>query len=343
MQLVTLSNRPAVVAETVDHLRHFLPWLDRVVVVAPRRAHDEMAAALDGHDVALLGDEDLAAAGGVDLGSLDHMERNYTLRGALAGQPSIDEVFLMADDDHRPLKAVDESFFRDGDRHRGYFFYDLVEWPGTSTPFDIGQHQAGELLRYLGYDHLAYGSHMPQLIRKEHLAEAWEVAARLTPSRSICEWSLYFNVSRARHPEAYCEPAPFRTMCWPQYANEWPWWVAPPEYVFENFYPELYAPGHLFDGLPTALDPGRVERDAVEKIMRWSALGRRTAQLDFTGGVADPWTKGSPVRRGAFGILRRLRQAYGYVAGGDRARLTELTGTVRRLEDEVRRLRDTGR
>src|SRR5262249_47219100 len=147
MQLVTLSNRPTVVAETVAHLRHFLPWLDRVVVVAPASSHAEVEAAFgSGSAGELLAREELrgAAAGP------DPMERNFTLRGGLGPHPSIDDVFLMADDDHRPLKPVDESFFRDGDRHRGYFFYDLDEWPGRSTPFDDGQHHVRELLGYLG-------------------------------------------------------------------------------------------------------------------------------------------------------------------------------------------------
>jgi hypothetical protein len=336
MQLVILSNRPAVVAETTAHLRHFLPWLDRVAIVAPAATHAALEAAfVAGAGVELIADEEL----GGGLAGLDHMERNFTLRGGLAHHPSIDDVFLMADDDHRPLKPVDESFFRDGDRHRGYFFYDLDEWPGRSTPFDDGQHQVRELLGYLGYEHLAYASHMPQIIRKDVLAETWALAARLTDSRSLCEWALYFNAGRGLHPELFCDPEPFRTMCWPQYANEWPWWVRPPEYVFENFYPELYEPRHLFAGLPTELDPSRVERDAVEKILRWSEMGRRTAHLDFPDDIANPWTKDSTLRKGAFGMLRRFRQAYDYVSREDRARITELNGTVTRLEDEVRRLR----
>src|SRR5689334_13090858 len=111
MQLVILSNRPTIVAETTSHLRHFMPWLDRVVVVAPAATHTAVEAAFGpGSDLELIADEEL---GGGQTG-LDHMERNFTLRGGLAGHPSIDDVFLMADDDHRPLKPVDESFFRDG-------------------------------------------------------------------------------------------------------------------------------------------------------------------------------------------------------------------------------------
>src|SRR6187431_800291 len=110
MQLVILSNRPTVVAETTAHLRHFLPWLDQVVIVAPSATHAAVETAFGpGSRVELIADEEL---GGADAG-LDHMERNFTLRGGLAHHPSIQDVFLMADDDHRPLKPVEESFFRD--------------------------------------------------------------------------------------------------------------------------------------------------------------------------------------------------------------------------------------
>ena len=102
---------------------------------------------------------------------------------------------------------------------------------------------------------------------------------------------------------------------------------------------ELYEAGRLLDGLPTALDPERAERASVEKIQLWSTLGRRIADLDFPDDVANPWTQDSRARRGAFKILRRMRQAYGYLSMEDSARLTELSGSVRRLEDEIRRLR----
>jgi hypothetical protein len=115
--------------------------------------------------------------------------------------------------------------------------------------------------------------------------------------------------------------------------------VRPSEYVFENHHPELYRPGHLFEGLPTRLDPDRVERDNVEKIFRWSALGRRVTSLDVPSDVANPWTKGSSGRRAAFGMLRRARQAYDYISMEDRARMTELSGAVARLAEELRRRR----
>jgi hypothetical protein len=107
--------------------------------------------------------------------------------------------------------------------------------------------------------------------------------------------------------------------------------------VFENFYPQLYEPGHLFAGLPTALDPDGAERTNVEKSLRWSRFGRRSARLEFPDGVANPWTAGSPLRKAGFGVLRRLQHAFDYVALDQRTRTTELQGRVARLEEDLRR------
>jgi hypothetical protein len=63
------------------------------------------------------------------------------------------------------------------------------------------------------------------------------------------------------------------------------------------------------------------------------------AHLDVPTDVANPWTKGSTTRRAAFGMLRRARQAYDYVSMEDHARITELSGAVARLHDELRRSR----
>ena len=73
--------------------------------------------------------------------------------------------------------------------------------------------------------------------------------------------------------------------------------------------------------------------------LRWQGLP--LAFITFGLAVLAPpiALKLEPVTKGAFGMLRRFRQAYDYVSREDRARITELNGTVARLEDEVRRLR----
>ena len=57
MQLVTLSTRPAVLAETWTHVHHFMPWIDELVVVAPERLRDGFR--VDGAPLTVLSDEEV--------------------------------------------------------------------------------------------------------------------------------------------------------------------------------------------------------------------------------------------------------------------------------------------
>jgi hypothetical protein len=304
MQIAVISIRPDVFAETVAHVHHFMPWVDHWLVVTPERLVPDFER-LDGVDT-VLSDEEVTGLTFDQLQALDHASRNDLLRGRLMARDEVDDELLVSDDDYRPLKPVELDTFTVDGRIRCHYFYDLDAWPGLDTPYDDGLHNARELASYLGIGRLAYSSH----------------------------------IARDRHPDDYADPEPFRTLCWPQYPNEWQWWVRPYEYVFENFYPGLYLPGHLFDGIPTVIDPTHAERHSLEKIVRWASFDRHAARLEFPDDVVNPWTDGSPVRKVSFGVLRRLQQAYRYVSLDERRQITELQGTVARLEEELHRRGD---
>jgi len=311
MQIVYLSNRPLVLRETWQHVRHFMPWVDRAIVVAPRAAHHQFDL---GDGVELVADEDLASADGPSLASLDHVRRNVTLRRAVIAGGLVDDVFLLSDDDYRPIRPIDEVFFTSGGRDTGYYSYELAQWPGFETDFDQAQHVTHDALAYLGLPHLAYGAHMPQIMRRDLWEEAFELFGTVSDDTMVDEWSLYFNVSQRAHPERFDEPRPFETMCWPQFGAEWPWWVRPARWSFENFYPDMYEPGHLFDGLPSRLDADRATKVNFDKITRWTNFARAAERLDFPADVENPWIKGSPLRRAYFAALRPARKTFRYIA-----------------------------
>ena len=343
MQIVYLSDRPEVLAETWAHVRHFMPWADRCVVSMPAAkvgAASANAGTGAGADVVVVSDEDVTGLTHAELSALDHVRRNVTIRRALIERTDlVDDAFILSDDDYRPIRPVDRSFFGDEAGDIGYFSYDLAAWPGDSTDFDEAQHVTHQAMAYWAFPHLSYGAHMPQIMRKDLWTEAFARFDRLTDDPMVCEWTLYFNVGLATASDRFADPQPFQTLCWPQYANEWPWWVRPESFAFENFYPELYSEGHLFAGLPTSIDPETAERTNFEKLLRWSRFGQRSAALDFPDDIANPWTKDSSVRKATFGALRRLRKAYDYLSLEDRSAMVELSGTVARLEHELR-LRD---
>ncbi|MFN8051436.1 MAG: hypothetical protein U0Q22_08375 [Acidimicrobiales bacterium] len=314
MQIVYISNRPQVMRETWQHVRFFMPWVDRAVIVAPSGSHAAFGAWVADEDITIVSDEEISGLDPAALQRLDHVRRNVTLRRSLIAAGRTDDVFLLSDDDYRPMRDVPETFFTDGTRDIGYYSYELAEWPGHETDFDRAQHVTHDALAFLGLPHLAYGAHMPQIMRRDLWTEAFEQFEKVSTDSMVCEWALYFNVAQHLHPERFQEPRPFETMCWPQYGAEWPWWVRPSRWTFENFYDDLYLPNHLFDGLPTALDPANVTRTNFEKISRWTEFARAAERLEFPAGVYNPWTKDSALRKLYFRAMRPARKAYHHLS-----------------------------
>jgi hypothetical protein len=335
MQIVYLSNRPAVFAETWAHVRNFMPWIDEAIVVAPPSLHAQfnlntLESDPSGHEgrVTLVDELALTSMSSEQLLALDHVRRNVTLRRALLRTDLVNDVFILSDDDYRPIKPIPESFFTEGGRDVGYYFHDLPSWPGFSTPFDEAQHVTNDVLGSLGAPRKAYGSHMPQIMRRAFWDEAFAVLDELRPDPMICEWALYFNIAQWRHPDAFHPPRPFQTMCWPPRLHEWQLRVRPPVYSFENFYPELYEDGNLFQGLPTGVDAADAPRNSVEKLVRWSEMGRRAGRVSFDPAVYNPWTKHSAARRVVFRLLSALRKAYGYVSIDEREAIAQIHGRL---------------
>lgn len=327
MQIFYLSNRPQVFAQTWAYVSWFMPWVSEAVVVAPAATH---ASFPEDERITLIDEAELMGRSSTAIGEINHTERNTLLRRAAVDAHVVAETFLLSDDDYRPIKPIEESFFQGSDGDIAYYFHDLPSWPGVSTPFDQGQHVASEVLGYLGAPRRAYASHMPQLMRRDIWKEAYEHYDTLRDDSWVCEWSLYFNIGMWLHPERFAEPKPYETMCWPPRLHEFAMWVRPPAYSFENFYPELYEEGNLFSGIDPDLDTENVARRSVEKLLRWSDLGRRAERLDFDPAVFDPWTKQHPGRTLLFKALRQVRWAQGHLSIGDRQRLAQLAA---RLDD----------
>jgi len=334
MQIVYISKRPEVFAETLDHVTHHMPWVDDVVVVAPERSLDRYQLDLS-IPITAVSDEMVVGNQHTLLRSVDHSSKNIMIRKGMLKHGLVDDEFILSDDDYRPLKPVDPSFFVEDGKYHGYYSYDLAAWRWSNTDFDRAQHLTHQALVYLGCPRYSYGAHMPQVMARDVLQEAFEAVERFTASHALCEWSLYFNYGRAMYPERFHAPRIFCTLGWPEYPGSWPFHVRPAEYVFENFYPQLYESGNLFGDLPTTFDPVAGERHNFEKIMRWYELELAAARLDFPSEVADPWTKGSRSRRAAFSLLRRARKVVGYLTLEERTRLAELAGTVERMRAQL--------
>lgn len=339
-QIAYLSNRPAVLAETLPYVRHFLPWLTDVVVLGPT---DTVRALAGVPGLTLVAETDLLAA--EESVPAGHSARNAWLRRRLAERGPLHEVFVQSDDDYRPLRPVPATDFVDEvGRLVSYAAHDLALWRRDESTFDQVQHASYLALTWWGAEHLMYAAHMPQAIDRALQVEAFTAARALAPDGAFCEWSLPLNHGRLIAPERFAPPRTFRTICWPRYPHEWPFWRRPVDLAFENFHPELYAPGGLFAGIDTALDSAHPERQAFAKLQRWYGFDLAAGRLRFPTGVDDPWRTGTGagglVRRRFFECARRLRRLWEYVALEERTQLVELAGSLEavagRLEQRER-------
>lgn len=329
MQIVYLSARPTLFAETLGHVSHFAPFLDDVVVVAPQSLAADFP---DG--VAVLTDEAVSGRTTAELAALPHTSRNYLLRTAVVEHEAVADVFVMSDDDSRPIVPIDETAFFDDDRFRRRWFHTMIGWRRLNTEFDESILATGVILRQMGFDNpLSYACHMPQVIDRELYRQVAVRFAGYAGRYQLEEWSTYFTVAPTLAPDRFADPEPFATLGWPQYPGEWPHQIVPERFLFENHHLELHRPGGLYDGLPTACDPETADATNMEKIVRWHRLDIQVRELAFPDDVDQPWTGAdSAARRLAFKGLRLARNAYRYVALDERARIAELEGRLDQLE-----------
>jgi hypothetical protein len=295
MQIVYLSARPQILAGTIASIRAHLNFIDSMLVVAPGRFRQQFADL----DLEVITDEELLR-GPVPT---DHQRRNFALRAALSHHNAVAGEFMMADDDSRPLRGLDQmTFFRD-DRYRRYTFGWLDEWTHKRTSFDLGQLATGQILGLLGQPRRAYASHMPQMVDKAMLAEAVDLMSTSASRHPIDEWSTYFNVAPARHPDRFHEPEPYVTLGWPENPAAWQATLEPQAFLFENYFPEHYGPRGVFGSIDP--DDHSVEA-AIEKVARW-----RDYELRLLTGLSDPIVGLSQSKR----LMRKLRRRIGRAMG----------------------------
>ena len=268
-QLVLLTARFEDAQSLLPYIDKYEPFIEKVLLLCP----DSLAARrgeLDGGRLKLefLSDSEILA--GHPLPE-DHAKRNLYLRCLAMKSPLIDDVFIMSDDDYRPMTTIHREVFVDEDTYKGYYSYDLRNWLGSSsafTSFDKAVFAAVEFLQANGYPTKQYASHMPQIYEKaiflDMLAEHPGIE-----TEGYLDWDIYFNYLQAKHPDLL-DVKPYVAMCWPGAPTDWPLYVKPPEYLFENHYSSLYGDGKIFGDIPDVLDD-EYEANCRKKIARFDA------------------------------------------------------------------------
>ncbi|MFT5612392.1 MAG: hypothetical protein ACI9LU_002902 [Polaribacter sp.] len=278
MQVVYLSNRPTIFAETLRHVALFMPFIKGIVVCVPETQKQGFQAIVSNIPIqvvveGILLNNDEAS----NLSNLDHQRRNYLLRSRLIQSDKVDAEFIMSDDDSRPLKPITLDTFIKNDRYRRYFFYDLASWNNNQTDFDAGQIATCAVLDHENLEHLSYASHMPQVIDKELFIETQSFFSAHAMSYPLCEWSTYFNYAPSLSPERFHPPEAFKTLCWPEHPLAWKYYIKPANSMFENYTPSLYQNNEIFKDFTTTAEShsqiaeshSQIVQTNIEKIILW--------------------------------------------------------------------------
>ena len=267
-QLVCLTARNDDILASLPFIEAFMPFIEELVLCCPDRNVDEIRKRYKGRlTLQFLTDSEVLS--GRKLPD-DHGTRNFFLRALALRHPVIDDVFIMTDDDYRPLRTITpEVFVRDG-VYNAYYCYDLKEWTGAYpnlTSFDQQQHRTLAFLQEHHYPTMMYASHQMQVIDKALYNEMTELYADHI-DKGLCEWAMYFNYAVSKYPERF-RCLPYVSMGWPGYITDWKLWVQPEDFLFENHYSALYEDGQVFAGLHEEFGDYILEENQC-KILRFS-------------------------------------------------------------------------
>lgn len=246
-QVVLLTNRPEVV-NTLNFIENLMLFVEEIVIATPQKTISKIQESYKGTlKLTFISDEILLD--GRELPE-DHQVRNLFLRKLLIQRDEINENFIMYDDDYRPLKLVDESFFIENNKYNIYYFHNLNEWYPYSqeyTSFDLGALRSLEFAKANNTTMLQFDSHMPQIMNKS----VWLEIINLYPDANTSEWNLYFNYLYTHYKE-FCNLEVFKTLAWPDKLRHWgEYYVEPTEFIFENYYNKSYEESGMFEGLST--------------------------------------------------------------------------------------------
>lgn len=298
MQIVYLSNRPAILNKTLEQVVRFMPFVKRALIICPEVNIEKIKSS--SLKLEFISEEKLLK--GISKKQLDHQSLNYFLRSSAISNELIDDQFIMSDDDARPVCPLDEKMYIEEGKHHCYFYYNLEQWHFRQTDFDQGQQNTYAVLMAAGLPLLSFASHMPQVINKDVFLESAKMFNSYSSKFGICEWTSYFNYGLHNHRNKFHNPKPYETLGWPNYPGDWPWYVKPGRFSFENFNPEAYHSKGLFNSTVECPTLENYQGVLAEKIRRHKNMecGRYIAPVVQN----DPWLTKSIMHRLLYRLVR---------------------------------------
>ncbi len=248
-QIFILTARSEAIINSLTYIEKYMPFIKEAVLCCPDNIKDELVKNYSGRlDIKVVTDSE--ALSGNELPE-DHQLRNTFLRACIFKKENLlDDAFIMSDDDYRPLKEIAMDFFICNGKYNAYYFYNLSDWRGTYgnlSSYDKGMLNTYEYLKSHNYPTRQYSAHMPQIIDKRIYLELLEKHSDIN-SIAIDEWSIYFNYLQKEYPNIINNKK-YASICWPGATTDWEMKYFPDEYLFENYYENLYENGQIFEGL----------------------------------------------------------------------------------------------
>jgi len=241
LQFVFISIDIETLQGTISAIDKYINFVKEYIVVTNSQ-HIEVAQKLvTKRKITLIEETQILGPYAKDFNQRNHQKKNWLLRASLLNIEHLENEFVMLDDDNRPLKDLDLSYFIDADgRYKAYFFYDILNWNHNCSAYDEGQHNLKTILSKHSYELLSYSSHAPQIINKDIFAQAVKQFFNIGLEHAIDEWSIYFNYAVSHYPYLF-QKSVFETLNWPAIPADWQYQYIPEQYSFENYYPSLYA------------------------------------------------------------------------------------------------------
>ncbi len=267
-QMAVLTARNEDILQTLPYIDKFMQFIEEIVICCPPKNVEELKNSYNGRiKLKFLTDDELL--NGNKLPD-DHTTRNFYLRCLMMQNDIFDDVFIMTDDDYRPLCNIPQTVFLNNGKYNAYHCYDLRKWTGTYnnyTSFDTSMFRTLKFLEENNYPEFQYSSHQPQIIDRRIYKEMLNRHDGIQLD-GLDEWSSYFNYGVYRYPEIF-KPMTYVSMCWPGARSDWDIFEQPEKFLFENHYSVLYSENHIFNGFSETLDEN-TEAENLEKVVLYT-------------------------------------------------------------------------
>lgn len=240
LQFVFISINIDILKETIAEIDKYIDFVKEYIVVTSTEKLNSAYSIKSDKSIIVVDENSILNEYSSGFSTRDHVQKNWLIRASLLNIEVLEENFIMLDDDNRPIKKIELSYFISPEgRYNAYYFYDLLNWHSTTTDYDKGQGNLQQVLSEKNYELLSYSSHAPQIINKKFFAEAIEEFFQVGLDKAIDEWSIYFNYSISKYPYLFNKKI-FETLNWPALPTDWKYQYIPEDYSFENYYPSVY-------------------------------------------------------------------------------------------------------